>query len=81
MAVVTGDYDRMEDILAKLGFGSLNSWGQLELGTETFDLYDGNYSLPNASYRDFPDIFNDNDGDSKPDIYNYDIVFINCGNS
>ncbi len=81
MAVVTGSYDRMEDILAKLGFGSLNPWGQLELGTETFDLYDGNYSLPDAEYRDFPEIFNDNDGDSKPDIYNYDIVFINCGNS
>ena len=81
IAVVTGSWDKMENVLAKLGFGSVDSWGQLQLGTETFDLYDGNYSLPDTTYKNFPDIFNDNDGDSKPDIYNYDIVFINCGNS
>ena len=81
MAVITGSWDRMEDVLAKLGFGNVNDYGQLVVGTERFDLYDGNNSLSDADYPDFPAIFDDNDGDSKPDIYNYDIVFINCGNS
>lgn len=78
MAVVTGSYDRMQDVLAKLGFGEIDSFGNLRLGTERFDLYDGNSSL-DPSYPDFDTIFNDGDGDSKPDINNYDIVFINCG--
>ncbi len=80
MAVVTGTYDRMQDVLAKLGFGSVNDLGRLELGTEKFDLYDGNGSL-DTTYKEFYEIFNDNDGDGRADIYNYDIVFINCGNN
>jgi len=81
IAVVTGYYDQMEIVLAKLGFGELDPFtGYIKLGTEKFDLYDGNYSLDDTVYKDFPAIFDDNDGDGKPDIYNYDIVFINCGN-
>lgn len=78
MAVVTGYYDRMQDVLAKLGFGEIYSSGRLRLGTERFDLYDGDASL-DSSYPDFDALFSDGDGDSKPDINNYDIVFINCG--
>jgi hypothetical protein len=41
IAVVTGAYDSIEDILAKLGFGELQA-GKLKLGTEKFKLYQGN---------------------------------------
>lgn len=88
IAVVTGYYDRMQDILAKLGFGTVNSdtdnpWnnGQLVLGTETFDLYDGDGSLDPTSYPALNELFEDNDGDGAIDLHNYDIVFINCGAS
>lgn len=88
IAVVTGYYDRMQDILAKLGFGSVNSdtndsweYGQLILGTETFDLYDGDGSLDASSYPALNELFEDNDGDGTIDLHNYDIVFINCGAS
>lgn len=73
-------------MLAKVGFGELvtdkNSfdYGTLELGTETFDLYDGYESLP-EEYPDMGALFEDMDGDGKADINNYDIVFINCGAS
>ncbi len=80
IAVATGDYDRMEDVLAKLGFGEIDDQGRLKLSTEKFDLYDGNDSL-GSNYPEFLDLFRDKDGDGKPDIYKYDIVFINCGNS
>ncbi|MDZ7715178.1 MAG: hypothetical protein U5J95_03095 [Balneolaceae bacterium] len=86
MAVVTGYYDRMQDILAKVGFGDLvtdqssNRYGQLDRGTEQFDLFDGDGSL-SSSYEDMSALFQDNDGDGEADINNYDIVFINCGAS
>jgi len=44
-AVVTGSYDRMQDILAKLGMGEIDSYYKLVQGTEKFDLYDGAYSF------------------------------------
>src|SRR5690625_3834539 len=87
IAVVTGHYDRMQDILGKLGFGTINTdeddywgYGQLVLGTETFDLFDGDGSLDN-SYPAINELFEDNDGDGQIDLHNYDIVFINCGAS
>lgn len=76
MAVVKGSYDRMQDILAKAGFGQIETsqssgnYGQLVPGTEQFDLFDSPSPL-----------FTDNDGDGQKDIFNYDIVFINCGAS
>ena len=78
MAVVTGSFDRVQDILAKLGFGTVGAGGQLTLGTEKFDLYDGNGSLP-ATYKQAEALFQDADGNGKPDIFNYAIVFLNCG--
>jgi len=85
-AVVTGNYDRMQDILAKYGYGQIvedessGRYGKLELGTEEFDLYDGNLSL-GSDYPEMGALFEDGDGDGEPDINNYDIVFINCGAS
>lgn len=84
MAVVTGSYDRMQDILAKLGFGEIETdenaqgYGFLVPGTEQFDLYDGNGSL-DSSYPHYLALFEDDDGDGNENLFNYDIVFINCG--
>lgn len=79
MAVVTGFFDRMQDVLAKTGFGTVNTTagqvGELVLGTEQFDLYDGDNSL-DASYPEIDALFADNGGQAK--IFDYDIVFINC---
>jgi hypothetical protein len=83
-AVVTGNYDRMQDILAKYGYGEIveeessNRYGKLELGTENFDLYDGDASLGD-DYPEMGALFEDGDGDGEADINNYDIVLINCG--
>jgi len=90
IAVVTGLFDRIEDLLAKLGMGELDSDNKLQLGTETFQLYDGvndncppntpcNNSL-DGSYPNFDELFIDSDSSNGPDINDYDIVFINCGN-
>lgn len=77
IAVVTGLFDRIQDVLAKLGYGSV-SGGQLALGSETFALYDGDGSLP-ANYREIEALFVDGNGDGRADIYDYSIVFLNCG--
>lgn len=73
MAVVTGDYDRMEDLLAKLGFGEVDETGRLVAGTEGFALYDGNGTL-SESYKDADLLFTD-----VNELKKYGIIFINCG--
>lgn len=78
MAVVTGSFDSVQAVLAKLGFGTLSQAGQLELGSEQFDLFDGDDTLP-ASYPEFVALFQDGDSSGRPDIFNYAIVFLNCG--
>ncbi|MCW9708505.1 hypothetical protein [Fodinibius salsisoli] len=76
VAVVEGSYDRMQDILAKVGFGEVGTdeanfnYGRLVPGTEQFDIY--NYTSK---------LFEDADGDGQKDLFNYDIIFINCGAS
>lgn len=80
IAVVTGLFDSMEDVLAKTGLGSVNSIGKLILGSESFDLYDGDDSLE-SDYPDFSELFEIDSFTGNPRIYNYDIVFINCGAS
>ncbi|GEM49249.1 hypothetical protein [Deinococcus cellulosilyticus] len=78
MAVVTGSYDRIQNILAKLGYGQLAN-GELKLGTEQFDLFDGDDSLE-TSDPSVEALFTDgNDAGTQADIFNYDIVFFNCG--
>ncbi len=77
LAVVTGSFDRIEDVLAKLGYGEIEA-GALKLGTEKFALFNGNGSLP-ASYKPMAALFADADGNGKADIYNFGVVFFNCG--
>jgi hypothetical protein len=78
MAVVTGLFDRIQDVLAKLGYGEVDA-GRLRPGTERFDLFDGDGSLPDATYSDASALFADVDGNGRADIFNYAIVFLNCG--
>ncbi len=78
IAVVTGQFDRMQDVLAKTGLGSVDFLGQLVLGTEVFDLYDGDDTL-DSDYREFTELFAIDPATGNPRINNYDIVFINCG--
>mgnify|MGYP005755479561 CR=1 FL=1 len=77
LAVVTGTYDRIQDVLAKLGYGQVNTLGMLQLGTETFALFNGDGSLP--TYASFDALFADANSDGRPDLHNYDVVFLNCG--
>jgi hypothetical protein len=78
MAVVTGSFDSVQVVLAKLGFGAVSASGQLEPGSERFDLFDGDDTLP-PSYPEFVALFQDGDSSGRPDIFNYAIVFLNCG--
>jgi hypothetical protein len=43
IALVTGNWDNTEEVLAKCGMGALDDYGCLSLGTETFDIYIGNH--------------------------------------
>lgn len=72
MAVVTGNYDRMEDVLAKLGFGQIDNYGNLIEGTELFKLYDGDGSL-GSEYKNFSSALLD-----LKELMTNDIIFINC---
>lgn len=74
IAVVTGNWDRIQDVLAKLGLGQLDASGELVLGTEKFKLYDGNSSLDDATYPNADTLFT-----SLTEMQKYDIIFINCG--
>lgn len=65
IAVCMGSYDRMEDVLAKLGFGEVDEWGVLVPGTQTFDLYD---------YGEAAGLLG-----SREQMANYDLIFLNCG--
>ncbi len=76
MAVVTGDYDSIENVLAKLGLGDINASGGVILGTETFQLVDGNDSLSNVTYPNFMDFFGD-----PANYAEFRTIFFNCGNS
>lgn len=79
MAVVTGAYDNMEDVLAKLGFGTLDATGHLTIGTEQFSLYRGGGSIDSQltdtdRYKTATTLFADVD-----EMKQYSIIFINCG--
>ncbi|MBI3897773.1 MAG: carboxypeptidase regulatory-like domain-containing protein [Gammaproteobacteria bacterium] len=74
IAIVTGAYDRMEDVFAKLGLGTVDANGRLMLGTERFTLYSGTGDLLPTSYRKF-DVLLADIGELKK----YDLIVINCG--
>lgn len=67
MVVVRGSFDSVEDILAKLGYGEVEG-GSLKAGTEKFTLLDDDSAL-----------YQDADASGKADIFDYAIVFLNCG--
>jgi len=69
-----GYYDEIENVLAKLGFGSVDGMGRLdETAPFDFTLVDGSESLGDE-YEDFEDFVSD-----PANLAQYDIIFINCG--
>ncbi len=75
MLVVTGQYDVIENVLAKLGLGDSDASGNLVLGTEFFTLVDGAGKLDDVAYQDFDDVFMD-----PANYASYRTIFLNCGN-
>ncbi|MCW5941253.1 MAG: carboxypeptidase regulatory-like domain-containing protein [Fimbriimonadaceae bacterium] len=66
IAVVLGQWDKMEDVLAKLGMGQLDDVGHLRRGTESFSIVaDG------AAFRTLVS--------SAANLAQYDMIFVNCG--
>lgn len=86
IAVVTGAYDDIQDVLAKLGYGELDSTdNRLKLGTETFTIYRGGGSIDSelvsldsagTKYKEASALFG-----SADTMKTFDIIFINCGAS
>ena len=80
IAVVTGPFDQMENVLAKLGLGKIDSNGGLVVGSESFDMYRGGGSIDITLAQDpsrYPEssvLFGNLAKMSK-----YDIIFLNCG--
>jgi len=80
IAVITGVYDSIQNVIAKSGFGDIDTQGYLVLGSESFDIYQGHSdSALEDNYPSFPSIFEDDPITQVAKIYDYDIVFINCG--
>jgi hypothetical protein len=81
VAVVTGSYDRIQDVLAKIapaGYGTVDDYGELQPGTENttnLTFIDGNSSLSDT-YKEWDTYLNGTNS-----LSGFDIVFINCGNS
>ncbi len=76
IAVVTGSYDSIQDVLAKLGFGTVTAGGRLdETAAFNFDLIDGDGSVDDAVQAFDLDTFLS----SADNLDDYDIIFINCG--
>ena len=67
MVVIEGYYDSIENILVKLGLASID--------TQSGEIIDAKFDLWNTANN----LFIDSDNDGKADIYNYEIVFFNCG--
>lgn len=81
MAVVTGRFDEIENVLAKLGLGEVQSTGLLKIGTESFTIYlgggarDSEYT-DTAKYKSTSVLFG-----SLTEMQKYSIIFINCGSN
>ncbi|MBF0105856.1 MAG: hypothetical protein HQM16_11075 [Deltaproteobacteria bacterium] len=80
IAVVTGNYDDIENVIGKLLDSSAMVDGSLDKtadpSTFGFDLIDGNNELDDSAFTNFDEFVN-----GETDLSVYDIIFINCGNS
>jgi hypothetical protein len=76
MAVVTGHYDEIQNVLAKLGFGFTDETGRLDANEEyDFTIIDGTDELDDEEFMNVDEFLSDIDN-----LNEYDIVFFNCGN-
>lgn len=66
IAVVLGQWDKMEDVLAKLGLGELDEAGHLRRGTEAFTIIPDGAAFANLV-------------SSSANLAQYDMIFVNCG--
>lgn len=73
IAVVTGRFDRLQDVLAKLGVGELDASGRVTTETAPFDLYDGDGALGEA-FPEASDLFAD-----PTLLATYRLIVLNCG--
>lgn len=72
MAVVTGSFDEIENVLAKLGFGTVDEVGLLDEDKPyDFDLIDGVFDS-----TELEELLS-----SVDNMNAYDIIFFNCGNN
>lgn len=77
IAVVTGNYDHIQNVLAKMGLGDVDANGELVPDSEHFLLVDGDNSLADSpSHPNFDTFFA-----SAANLAPYGIIFINCGNN
>lgn len=75
MAVVTGHYDEIQNVLAKLGFGSIDESGHLDMDEEyDFTIIDGTDELDDEEFMNVDEFLSD-----IANLDEYDIVFFNCG--
>lgn len=88
IAVVTGAYDEMANVLAKFGMGQVDSHGSLLLGTEMFDIYVSATNRPvwsdefqDFSWEDYPASYPYDTAlfSNLAALRQYDIIVINCG--
>lgn len=75
MAVVTGNYDEIQNVLAKLGFGTVDEYGTLDKNQDyDFTLIDGNDNLDDGEFMNLDEFLSESENLSE-----YDIIFFNCG--
>jgi hypothetical protein len=74
MAIVQGAWDKIENSLAKLGLGEVDTLGRLKSGTESFDIYAG--AFPGPPKLDPRKLIT-----TPASIDQYNIVFIPCSGS
>lgn len=80
IAVITGAFDAMELVLAKLGLATLDTAGFVVPGSAQFDLFDGGelygdpWAPPTGAYPSAMTLL----GDAAM-LASYDYVFVNCG--
>jgi hypothetical protein len=75
MAVITGEFDQIENVLAKLGYGEIDASGRFDV-TQPYDftIVDGTGALSDEEFMNVDEFLTDADLMSE-----YDIIFINCG--